>query len=64
MKAKSGDIIKCVHSASVGYTVGKTYEVYRNSKENLCIQGDDGFEDLLCMLISEFKKVKPNEGSS
>jgi hypothetical protein len=64
MKAKSGDIIECVHSASVGYTVGKTYEVYRNSKENLCIQGDDGFEDLLCMLISEFKKVKPNEGSS
>lgn len=64
MKAKSGDIIECVHSASVGYTVGKTYKVYRNSNENLCIQGDDGFEDLLCMLISEFKKVKSNEGSS
>ena len=61
MKAKSGDIIECVHSASVGYTVGKTYEVYRNSKENLCIRGDDGIEDLLCMLISEFRKVNKND---
>lgn len=51
-----GDKLICVKSHSVGYTEGKTYEVYQNSKGWRVLQADDGFEDIVSMLVSEFKK--------
>lgn len=58
MRAKPGDILECVKSNSVGYTEGKTYEVYLNDKGQKCLLADDGLEDLLSLLVSEFKRVE------
>ena len=54
---EEGDTIICTKSASCGYTEGGTYEVYLNDKGWKCIRGDDGFEDLLSMIVSSFKRV-------
>ena len=56
-KFKEGDVVVCIKSASVAYTEGKTYEVYKNDKGYLCMTGDDGLEDIVSMMVSSFKKV-------
>lgn len=53
-----GDKLLCVKSHSVGYTEGKVYTVEENDKGWRVVQADDGFEDILSMMVSEFKKVE------
>lgn len=53
---KDGDTIKCIKSASCAYVEGNTYQVYQNDKGWMCITGEDGLEDILSMMVSEFKK--------
>lgn len=48
--------VVCIHSKSVGYTVGQTYIPYKNAVGWLCLKGDDGFEDPVSLLLSSFKK--------
>jgi len=54
----SGDTVRCIKSQSCAYTEGKTYEVYTNEKGLKCVVGDDGLEDIWCMLVSSFTKVE------
>ena len=57
-KAKLGDKFLCTSSASVGYKTGKVYPVVNNADNRLCFFSDDGFHDLLSMLVSSFVKVE------
>lgn len=61
-KFKEGDTVMCIKSASVAYTEGQTYEVYKNDKGWLCITGDDGLEDICSMLVSSFKLASASGG--
>lgn len=54
---QSGDLVVCTISTSPGYKEGKTYKVYTNPKGQLCLIGEDGYEDLISMLVSSFRKV-------
>lgn len=56
-KLKSGDKVTCTNAASCAYTLGDVYDVYDNDKGWTCIKGDDGLEDIVSMLISNFRKV-------
>lgn len=56
MKFKQGESYICTHSASPGYAVGQEYKCHKNSDGNLCFKADDGYEDLIVMLVSKFKK--------
>lgn len=48
----------CIKSASVGYREGRVYTPYRNERGHLVMKGEDGFEDLVVMLVSEFRPQK------
>lgn len=52
-----GDTVICTHSGSCAYTVGSQYEVYLNDKGWKCINGNDGLEDIVSMMVSSFRKV-------
>ena len=45
----------CTVSKSPAYKVGKVYACYLNGKNELCLKGDDGFEDQVKNLQSGFK---------
>lgn len=52
---KPGDIVICTMATSPGYTEGKHYEVYLNDQGWKCLKADDGYEDILSMMVSTFK---------
>ena len=45
----------CIKSMSHAYTEGHTYEVYLNDKGLKCLEGNDGLEDIVSMMVSVFK---------
>lgn len=55
-KFKEGDKIICVKSQSCGYKDGKEYTVTKDDQGRLGVWADDGFFDLLSLLLSSFKK--------
>ena len=55
---KVGQVVECIHSASNAYTKGKKYKVVEDYLGRRCLIGDDGLEDLLSMLVSEFRMVE------
>lgn len=57
-EVKEGDKLQCIKSASPGYTEGKVYTVRKNAKGVLILDANDGYEDQLTNLVSEFKKHK------
>lgn len=48
----------CIVSKSPGYKVGEVYRSYVNDKNQLCLKGRDGFEDLVSNLLSGFKESR------
>lgn len=54
-KFKDNDLVVCIMSASPGYKKGNNYTVVTNDKGQLGIKADDGFFDLLSMMVSEFR---------
>lgn len=64
MNYKLGEILTCTFAASPFYEVGKTYEVVKNNKDELCVMGKDGLYDPLHTVISKFRgdrSVKPSK---
>lgn len=57
MQFRKGKRYVCVSKKSPGYNEGREYECYVNSKGQLYLQADDGFEDLVTNLVSGFKEV-------
>lgn len=45
----------CVVSKSPAYRVGEVYKTYMNGKNQLCLRGRDGIEDIVGNLLSGFK---------
>ena len=58
MQFRKGKKYRCVVSKSPAYKEGRDYYCYVNDKGQLCLKGDDGFEDLVTNLVSGFKPVK------
>jgi len=56
-KFNEGDLLVCIKSMSHAYTEGHTYEVYLNEKGWKCLEGNDGLEDIVSMMVSVFKKT-------
>ncbi len=56
MNFRKGYTYICTSSHSPGYKVGNEYFCYLNDKGQLCLKGDDGYEDLVSNLVSKFKK--------
>ena len=54
---KAGDVLVCTNSQSCGYTLGSKYVVYQNSKGWKCLKADDGYEDIVSMMVSSFTVV-------
>lgn len=54
-KFKEGDLLVCIKSMSPAYTEGHTYKVYLNDKGYLCLEGNDGLDDIMSMMVSSFK---------
>lgn len=52
-----GDIVECVASESNAYKKGHRYKVYINEEGFKCLRGGDGFEDIMSMMCSRFRKV-------
>lgn len=57
-KWRSGVEYVCTLSKSVGYKKGNVYKSYTNDDKQICLKGEDGFEDLCVMLVSSFEEVK------
>jgi len=58
IKYKVGDKLKCVHSKSTAYSMGKIYEVSLDKAGVLVLTGNDGLTDPMSRLLSAFKKVE------
>lgn len=59
---KAGDTVICTFAATKWYVVGQAYPVIKNDKEELCVQGSDGFLDPIYMAMSKFRsKDAPRE---
>ena len=56
-KFNGGDLLVCIKSASHAYTEGKAYKVYLNDKGLKCLEGNDGLEDIMSMMVSVFRKT-------
>jgi len=56
-KFNEGDLLVCIKSMSHAYTEGHTYEVYLNENGWKCLEGNDGLEDIVSMMVSVFKKT-------
>jgi len=57
MIINEGDLLVCIKSMSPAYTKGHIYEVYLNKKGLKCLEGNDGLEDIVSMMVSVFKKT-------
>lgn len=52
----AGNVVVCTKSQSCGYKEGKKYTVYLNDKGWKCLKGDDGYEDIISLMLSSFSK--------